>query len=117
MRNGDLILEVAKNMRLLADSLTAAVTASGKTAPDAPATPTPESTPVAQEKADAVPVPEKTYTKEEARDILIAIRAKGFNDQIREILTRRGYEKFTAVPPEEYPAIISEAEALVDGSK
>ena len=36
---------------------------------------------------------------------------------IREILTRHGYEKFTAVPPEEYPAIIAEAEALVDGSE
>lgn len=109
MRNGELILEVAKNMHLLADSLAAAVNGSGKTAKAAPA-------PEEQKEPETPPVPAKTYTKEEARDILIAIRAKGFNDQIRAILTRHGYEKFTAVPPEDYPAIIAEAEALTDAA-
>ncbi len=112
MRNADLILEVAKNMQILADSLIAAVNGSGKKAASAspPEDPAPIETSVKNE------VPSRTYTKEEARDILISIRAKGFNDQIREILTRHGFEKFTAVPQEEYPAIIAEAEALVNAT-
>ncbi len=108
MRNGDLILEVAKNMHLLADSLAAAVNGSGQTVK--------KETPVRSAEPEKPSVPVKTYTKEEARDILIAIRAKGFNDQIRAILTKHGYEKFTSVPPEEYPAIIAEAEALIDAA-
>lgn len=112
MRNADLLLEVAKNMQLLADSLIAAVNGSGRKTDTAapPEDPAPADSPVKNE------VPARTYTKEEARDILISIRARGFNDQIRDILTRHGYEKFTAVPAEEYPAIIAEAEALVNAA-
>ncbi|MBR1810130.1 MAG: hypothetical protein IJ766_00580 [Clostridia bacterium] len=108
MRNGDLILEVAKNMHTLADSLIAAVNASKKP-PDPPAeTPVEATTPTR---------PAKQYTKEEARDILIAVRAKGFNNQIREIIRKHGYEKFTEVKAEDYPAIIKEAEALVNATE
>ena len=113
MRNGELLLEVAKNLHLLADSLIAAVPTAVKETAAAPA-PVPDS---GSPDTTLMPGPIRVFSKEEARDILIAIRAKGFNDQIREILTRHGYEKFTAVPPEEYPAIIAEAEALVDGSE
>lgn len=77
--------------------------------------------PAAEEKKEApvkepeTKVEEKTYTAEEARGKLAKVSALGFSAQIKAILKNYGAEKFTALDPKHYAAVVAEAEELMNG--
>ena len=64
--------------------------------------------PVSEPKAE----PEKTYTLESVRGILADKSTKGFQKEIKAILSEHGADKLSALSPDEYAAVVSEVEAL-----
>lgn len=83
-----------------------------------------DNTPALKHKKEDRPVPslepvstpeaksEKTYTLESVRGILADKSTKGFQKEIKAILTAHGAEKLSALPPDEYAAVVAEVEAL-----
>ncbi len=66
--------------------------------------------PVSESKTE----PEKTYTLESVRGILADKSTKGFQKEIKAILTAHGAEKLSVLSPDEYAAVVAEVEALGD---
>ena len=54
-------------------------------------------------------------TFEDLRTALAALSAKGHAAAIRELLTKHGADKLSDVKPEDYAAILREAEAMANG--
>ncbi len=67
----------------------------------------PEAEPV---KAPAEPV--LTYTKEDIRGVLAAKSAAGFKKEVKELLKKFGAQQLKQVKPEDYAALLKEAEVI-----
>ena len=67
----------------------------------------PEAEPV---KALAEPTP--TYTKEDVRGVLAAKSAAGFKKEVKELLEKFGAQQLKQVKPEDYAALLKEAEVI-----
>ena len=67
----------------------------------------PEAEPV---KTPAEPAP--TYTKEDVRGVLAAKSAAGFKKEVKELLEKFGAQQLKQVKPEDYAALLKEAEVI-----
>jgi hypothetical protein len=56
--------------------------------------------------------PVKEYTFTEVRTILADKSKAGHTAEVKEILAKHGAEKLSEIKPEEYAAVIAEAEVL-----
>ncbi len=61
-------------------------------------------------KASAEPAP--TYTKEDVRGVLVAKSAAGFKKEVKELLEKFGAQQLKQVKPEDYAALLKEAEVI-----
>ncbi len=58
------------------------------------------------------PAEPKTYTKEQVRGILAAKSGAGHSDEVRALLAKFGAKQLKQVDPNDYPALVKEAEAI-----
>ena len=110
MRNRDILLEVAKNMHLLADSLIAAVNNTAEKPAEAAA---PEDKTVTVPPSPAVPEkPASAVKLEEVRAVLAEKSHEGKTAAVRELLGKYGAQKLSEVDPANYASLLKEAEVL-----
>ncbi len=87
-------------------------------AEEAPAkTETKEVNEAAEKAPEAEPVkapaePASTYTKEDVRGVLAAKSAAGFKKEVKELLEKFGAHQLKQVKPEDYAALLKEAEVI-----
>ena len=65
-----------------------------------------------QDHASQQPQEERRIALEDIRAVLLEKRKAGFRDEIKALLLRHGAERLTDINPNEYPAMLQEAEAL-----
>lgn len=53
-----------------------------------------------------------TYTKEDVRGVLAAKSAAGFKKEVKELLEKFGAQQLKQVKPEDYAALLKEAEVI-----
>ena len=58
---------------------------------------------------------EKVYTFEEVRKVMSAKSGAGFTAEVRALLEKYGASRLSEVKPEDYAALIGDAEKLGDG--
>lgn len=64
--------------------------------------------------AEAKPQPkEKKFSAEKVRGMLAAKAAEGFKAEVKQIVNRFG-KNFTAISPEDYPAVVEELSKLTE---
>ncbi len=66
-------------------------------------------------KAEPVKAPTEpalTYTKEDVRGVLAAKSAAGFKKEVKELLEKFGAQQLKQVKPEDYAALLKEAEVI-----
>lgn len=102
--NTKLLLEVAENMRSLADSIQAFCEA-GKSEE-------PPETFVKEEPAAAPEKEEKPIPMETVRGILADKSREGHTAEVRAIIQKHGADRLSGLDPKDYASVISEAEAL-----
>ena len=97
LKVAQLLLEVVKDIRSLADSVQAVCTAvtDGLAETEAP------------QKPDAPAVP-----LEKVRSILAEKSQAGFTAEVRAIITKHGANRLSEIDPSEYADVIKEAEVL-----
>jgi hypothetical protein len=95
-----LLLDVANDLRTLADSISAVVDAMADNA---------EST------APAEAPNAKTVTLEQVRAVLVAKSHDGHTAEIRTLLEKHGADKLSAINPAEYAVLLAEAEGIGNG--
>ena len=61
-----------------------------------------------QQVADPAP----SYTKEDVRGVLAAKSAAGFKKEVKELLEKYGAQQLKQVKPEDYAALLKEAEVI-----
>ncbi len=81
------LLKVSEALRDLAESLMA------------------ESTPFSEPEPESIPL-------EKVRGVLADKSRAGFTAEVRAIIERHGADRLSAIDPKEYPAVLTEAEAL-----
>ena len=98
--------------KLAADVADLASTLEGsETAPQKQDVPAEEPAPAAAEEA-----PDKVYTYEEVRAILAEKSRTGFRAEVKALLTAHGVKQLSDVKsPEEFAAIVAEAEVIGNG--
>lgn len=70
----------------------------------------------AQKKSAQTETPvQQKITLEQVRAVLAEKSRAGFTEQVRSLLVAHGAEKLSGVNPEEYAALLEEAEGLSDG--
>lgn len=57
----------------------------------------------------------KTYTFQEVRGIMATLSSKGMKDEAKALLTKYGANRLSAVKEDDYPVLVAEAEALLNG--
>lgn len=97
-----LLLDVAKNLHSLADSVQAVCTLVTDGLQDVKETPAPE--------AEAKKKP--AVTLEKVRGILADKSRAGHTAEVRAIITKYGAEKLSEIDPANYEAVMKEAEGL-----
>lgn len=102
-----LLLDVVEDMRSLADSIQAVADAMMQS--DAPQD---TAQAVVAEPPKPTKKPEKKVTIEEVRAVLVPLTQKGLGAEIRAIFQKYGAGKLSEVKPEDYEAVIAEAEEL-----
>lgn len=55
---------------------------------------------------------EKKYTKENVRGMLASKSAAGYRDEVRTLLLKYGADKFSTLSPNNYAAVMKEAEVI-----
>lgn len=65
--------------------------------------------------SEEAPTPEKALTLEEVRAILAEKSRDGFTAQIRDLLLKYGAKKLSEVDPDNYKALVADAEVLGNG--
>lgn len=94
-----LFLDIAKQLRILGDTFeTIAVACSVKKPSDTPKVPA-----------------EKKVSLEEVRAVLGQKSQAGLTAEVRELISKFGGSKLSDVPPDQYAALLKEAEALGNG--
>lgn len=115
MSDKKLLLKLADDLAVLVDDLReAAEGMPEKQEEHVGDTPEKESVadaPVEQEKNTAE-TPEKGYEMEDIRKKLAVLSSDGKTTEIRELLGRYGARRLSEVKPEDYAAVMKEAEAL-----
>ena len=71
--------------------------------------------PETEKTVEPAPETAKTYTKEEVRKILAGISQSGYKEKVIGILAKYGSGNITGLKPEDYAAVVAEAEGLVNG--
>lgn len=56
--------------------------------------------------------PAPSYTKEDVRGVLAAKSAAGFKKEVKELLEKYGAQQLKQVKPEDYAALLKEAEVI-----
>lgn len=121
-----LLLDVIGDLRSLADSLQAVADAAADNgAAEAELTTTKEpekagktgraaaKNTAKKEAKEAKQEPEeKPLTLEEVRAVLAEKSRSGHTEEVRELLNKHGADKLSEIDPEEYPALLAEAEVL-----
>ena len=64
------------------------------------------------EPAKAEGTPEPTYTKEDVRAVLASKSAAGYKKEVKELLEKYGAQQLKQVNPDDYAAILKEAEVI-----
>ena len=64
------------------------------------------------ESVKALAKPAPTYTKEDVRGVLAAKSAAGFKKEVKELLEKFGAQQLKQVKPEDYAALLKEAEVI-----
>ena len=64
------------------------------------------------EEAKAEETPEPTYTKEDVRAVLASKSAAGYKKEVKELLEKYGAQQLKQVNPDDYAAILKEAEVI-----
>ena len=95
--NNKILLEIAENLRSLANSIEAFAKETH--------TGTPEAVSVAVE-------PEETVTLEQVRAVLAEKSQSGKQPQVKELILKHGANKLTALEPSCYEELLREAEEL-----
>lgn len=77
----------------------------------------PEPKAVTVTKAKAIPAKEepsetKNYSKEDVRGILSGKSASGYGKEVKVLLAKYGADKLSTLKPENYAAVVAEAEAI-----
>ena len=117
-----LLLDVAGNLRSLADSLQAVADAVAENDSSAEMTATKESEEKGRTKAAAkknaakktvkAEQEEKPLTLEEVRAVLAEKSRAGHTVEVKELLNKYGADKLSEIDPSEYPALLADAEVL-----
>ena len=66
----------------------------------------------APETAKAEEAPEPIYTKEDVRAVLASKSAAGYKKEVKELLEKYGAQQLKQVNPDDYAAILKEAEVI-----
>lgn len=66
----------------------------------------------ASEPAKVKETPEPTYTKEDVRAVLASKSAAGYKKEVKELLEKYGAQQLKQVNPDDYAAILKEAEVI-----
>ncbi len=66
----------------------------------------------ASEPAKAEETPEPTYTKEDVRAVLASKSAAGYKKEVKKLLEKYGAQQLKQVNPDDYAAILKEAEVI-----
>ena len=111
---GSELLRIAEGFSIVAEGLRGLAKAEGGTKDK-----TVKAQPSATEKAQKQEQPEKAEAQQENPATLEGIRAlmaqktqEGKSKEIRELLQKYGAAKLSAVKPEDYPALMQEAQVL-----
>ena len=64
------------------------------------------------ESVKALAKPAPSYTKEDVRGVLAAKSAAGFKKEVKELLEKFGAQQLKQVKPEDYAALLKEAEVI-----
>lgn len=113
-----LLLDVAADLRSLADSLQAVADAMTQNEPaEVPAENAGKKTKKADTKAATEeapsPAPEdKPLTLEEVRAVLAEKSRAGHTSEVKALLTKHGADKLSDIDPVKYPVLLADAEVL-----
>ena len=66
----------------------------------------------APETAKAEEAPKPTYSKEDVRAVLASKSAAGYKKEVKELLEKYGAQQLKQVNPDDYAAILKEAEVI-----
>ena len=67
-------------------------------------------------KQEAKPAPEtKTYSFQEVRGIMAGLSGQGKKAEAKQLLTKYGASRLSEVKPENYAALVKDAEAITNG--
>ena len=58
---------------------------------------------------------EKAYTFEEVRGIMAGLSGSGKRAEVKALLTKYGVSKLSDISPEDYPALVQEAQVIANG--
>jgi len=67
------------------------------------------------EKTEAQPTKEKPITLEAVRAVAAKIARAGGTEQVKALIEKHGADKLSAVPSEQYGALLKELEGIGDG--
>lgn len=98
--NKKLLLDVATDLRKLADSLQAVVDAIADSEPVQPE-------PLSEQKAEV-----KKITLEQVRTLLAEKSQDGFTAEVRALLEKHGAPRLSEIEPANYGALMADAEKL-----
>ncbi len=59
--------------------------------------------------------PKKVITLEEVRKVLAGLSRDGYTKEVRDLLTKHGASKLSAIKADEYESILKEAEDVANG--
>ena len=108
MSRTKLLLDVVDDLRSLADSIQAVVTAIADDSTEATAAESAASSPSANVGG------EKPIPLEQVRAYLGQKSREGYTAEVRELLRKYGADKLSAIDPKDYAALMHDAEVLGD---
>ncbi len=113
------LLRIAEGFSIVAEGLRGLAKTEGGSTKDKSVKAQPSATEKAQKQDAAKAQPEKTEVQQESPATLEGIRAlmaqktqEGKSKEIKELLQKYGAAKLSAVKPEDYPALMQEAQVL-----
>lgn len=108
MSKTKMLLDVVSNLRSLADSVQAVADAMLQNEQTADAK---------SEKATPAPAPKKQITMEEVRAVLAEKSHDGLTAEVRALLLKYGAPKLSGIDPNDYEALLKDAEVLTNAAQ
>lgn len=68
------------------------------------------------EKAEVPPAKEQSIALEDVRAVAAKIARAGDTEQVKALIEKHGADKLSAVPPEQYAALLKELEGIENGT-